>query len=106
MPSKRLTAKRVHYDVSDTLITWGRCVRTQRVRQKLVARDLSQRIGISEPTLRRLEKGDPGVAASVYLSALLALGVFHEAIHPLAPALYDANAAARARVSKDDPGYF
>lgn len=106
MPLKKLTANRVHFDVSDTLSTWGRCVRTQRVRQKLVASDLAQRIGVSEPTLRRLEKGDPGVAASVYLSALLTLGVFQDAIHPLAPVLYDASAAARARVRKDATEYF
>lgn len=106
MPSKKLTAALVHYDVLDTLSTWGRCVRTQRVRQRLLARDLAQRIGISEPTLRRAEKGDPGVAASVYLSALLVVGVFEASIRPLDPALYDESATARARPGKDDPDYF
>jgi hypothetical protein len=32
-------------------------------------------MGISDATLRRLEKGDPGAGTGIFLSALLVLGI-------------------------------
>lgn len=43
--------------VQERLVEWGRCVNVQRMRQRITATDLCRRLGISEATLRRLERG-------------------------------------------------
>ncbi|MEK8027104.1 XRE family transcriptional regulator [Pseudaquabacterium rugosum] len=45
-----------------------------RKRRKQSRRHWAQRIGISEPTLARLEQGDPGVAIGLYATALWLIG--------------------------------
>lgn len=54
---------------------WGRCIRAQRVDQRLKAKDLCRELGLSEATLRRIEKGDPMVAVISYLKAMGRLGI-------------------------------
>lgn len=51
----------------------------------------AQRIGISEPTLTRMERGDPGVAFGVYASALWLMGRA-SAIAELAAPVHDLGA--------------
>jgi len=93
--------------VAERLHTWGRCIRTQRVGQHIAAADLCARMGISDATLRRLERGDPGASVSTYLSALLVLGVMDFAAPSLDPILWSAEAHARARrlSDKDDDDF-
>ena len=45
-----------------------------RKRRKESRRVWAQRIGVSEPTLARLEQGDPGVAFGTYATALWLIG--------------------------------
>lgn len=59
---------------------WGRCIRTQRVGQRLKARELCRDIGVSEATLRRIERGDPMVAVISYLMAMARLGILGQLI--------------------------
>ncbi|HJW24993.1 MAG TPA: helix-turn-helix transcriptional regulator [Rhodocyclaceae bacterium] len=46
-----------------------------RLRRKESQRQWAARLGVSVPTLIRLEKGDPGVSMGVYASALWLLGL-------------------------------
>lgn len=45
-----------------------------RKRRKASRRDWADRIGVSEPTLARMEKGDPTVAFGSYATALWLIG--------------------------------
>jgi transcriptional regulator with XRE-family HTH domain len=45
-----------------------------RVRRRESQRDWAKRMGISVPTLIRLERGDPGVSAGIYATALWLMG--------------------------------
>jgi hypothetical protein len=67
MPKKLLNTDTVPTLVRERLSTWGRCIHTQRLRQRITAADLCARMSISEATLRRMERGDPGTAAGAYL---------------------------------------
>lgn len=52
---------------------------TARKRRKQSLREWSQRLGVSVPTLMRMEKGDATVSAGLYASALWLMGR-HEAL--------------------------
>lgn len=45
-----------------------------RLRRKESLRSWAQRLGVSVPTLMRLERGDPGVSAGIYATALWMMG--------------------------------
>ena len=45
-----------------------------RLRRRESQRQWAQRIGISAPTLVRMERGDPGVGAGIYATALWMMG--------------------------------
>lgn len=102
MPKKLPPGLHCDYDVIDTLKIWGQCVRTKRVRQKIVAEEFCRRVGITRPTLRRLERGDPGVSASTYLAALLLVGMLDIALRPIDPDHYSKPLTSRARPWVDD----
>ncbi|MFC0135972.1 helix-turn-helix domain-containing protein [Massilia eurypsychrophila] len=90
--------------VQERLTTWGKCINTQRLRQRVNVADLSARLGISRTTLIRLEKGDPGAGAGAYLTALLALGVIDQAA-PAPPAeLWQGDYGQRVKLSLQEKG--
>ncbi|GAB3554837.1 hypothetical protein GCM10027343_43260 [Noviherbaspirillum agri] len=70
--------------IEERLSLWGLTIRTQRNRQRLRAADLCVRLEISEATLRRLERGDPGAGVGLYLMAFQVLGVLDE-LAPTSP---------------------
>jgi len=84
MPRKILHRHAVPTLIEERLQAWGRVIRTQRTQQRIRAADLCARLEISEATLRRLERGDPGAGAGLYLMALQVLGVLEE-MAPLPP---------------------
>lgn len=90
--------------VQERLVIWGRAIRAQRVAQKILATDLCTRVGISDATLRRLERGDPGASAAAYLSALMTVGLLDFAVPTLDSQLWSANPQARARTVLSDVG--
>ncbi|WP_416048605.1 helix-turn-helix domain-containing protein [Cupriavidus basilensis] len=108
MPKKLLHAEAVPSLVAERLRTWGRCIRTQRVAQHIPAADLCARMGISDATLRRVERGDPGAGAATYLTALLILGLLDMAAPPPDPRYWATSPHARARppASERDDDYF
>ncbi len=76
-----------------------------RKRRKQSLRAWAQRIGVSEPTLVRMERGDPGVGMGIYATALWLMGRA-QALPDLAAPAHDVGAleeevrAAVARSSR------
>ena len=104
MPRKLLDTDTLPTLVQERLHAWGRCIHAQRLRQRITAADLCERMSISEATLRRLERGDPGAGAGAYLTALLILGVADEATPALAPSLWSDVPGSRVRLSRQERG--
>jgi len=104
MPKKLSKAESWPTLVQERLTAWGRCISTQRLRQRITVADLSARLGISRTTLLRLEKGDPGAGAGAYLTALLALGIIDKAAPALPVELWQGDYGQRVRLSQQEKG--
>ncbi|OZI26761.1 hypothetical protein CAL26_05425 [Bordetella genomosp. 9] len=102
MPKKIQPTAAVPTLVAERLRIWGRCIRTQRVAQHLPAADLCARMGISDATLRRVERGDPGAGAAVYLSAFWVLGILDTIAPPPDPPYWSAHPNSRARTPSSE----
>ena len=59
---------------ADALRRLGDNLAIARVRRKESQRLWSQRLGVSVPTLIRMEQGDPSVSAGIYATALWLIG--------------------------------
>lgn len=90
--------------VQDRLALWGKCINTQRLRQRITAVDLSARLGISKATLLRLEKGDPGAGAGAYLTAFLVLGIVDQAAPALPAELWQGDYGQRVKLKQQEKG--
>ena len=64
-------------EAGSALARLGENLALARVRRKESQRQWAQRIGISVPTLIRLERGDPGVSVGIYATALWMMGRAH-----------------------------
>ncbi len=107
MPRKNLSRNAVPTLVQERLQAWGAVIRSRRATQRLRAIDLCERMEISEATLRRLERGDAGAGAELYLSAFRILGVLDDLVPLPAPDLMLRDAPQRVRVtSKEDDGEY
>src|SRR5690606_30713328 len=53
----------------------GENIKLARLRRKLTMDQVSERAGISRPTLSSLEKGNPAVSMGIILQVLLVLGL-------------------------------
>ena len=60
--------------VLDALRRLGENLAIARVRRKESQRVWAKRLGVSIPTLIRMEQGDPGVGAGIYATALWLIG--------------------------------
>jgi DNA-binding XRE family transcriptional regulator len=63
--------------VNEALLQWGKAIRTARIRREWRVPDLATKAGISESTLRSVERGAPGAGAGAYLSVIWALGLLN-----------------------------
>ncbi|WP_311208445.1 MULTISPECIES: helix-turn-helix domain-containing protein [unclassified Aeromicrobium] len=63
----------------------GQHVTTWRKLQNLTAAQLSERAGISRPTLRKLENGDSSVGLDTFLVVLRALGQLDRLVDSIDP---------------------
>lgn len=81
------------------LVALGRRLRTERLARNEPQARFAARLGVSVPTLRRLEQGDPAAQIGHWLAALELLGRLADAEAWLAPrySLFDAAAASPAR---------
>ncbi len=57
------------------LQTLGENIKLARLRRKLTMNQVSERAGISRPTLSSLEKGNPAVSLGIVLQVLWVLGL-------------------------------
>lgn len=93
--------------VQERLTIWGRCIRKQRVVQKVTAQELCRRLDISRPTLMRMERGEGNVNAALYLAALNTLGMLGYAAPELALGLWEMDHwDKRVRRDVDEEEYF
>jgi transcriptional regulator with XRE-family HTH domain len=60
------------------LVALGQRLRAARLRRKLTQAMLAERVGVTIPTVRKLEDGDASTSLSVMLRALVVLGLAHE----------------------------
>lgn len=95
-------------NIHTTLQQLGARLRAQRLLRNEPQARFAARLGVSVPTLRRLEQGDASAQVGHWLAALEVLGRLHEAEAWLAPqtSLFAATEAAplqrqRARRRKD-----
>ena len=90
-------------EAASALARLGGHLALARVRRKQSQREWAQRIGISAPTLIRMERGDPAVSMGVYATALWmmgrtsALGGLAEPVQDLGALEMDVRAAVRRR---------
>ncbi len=59
---------------TQALRSLGENLAIARVRRRESQRDWAQRMGVSAPTLIRMERGDPGVGIGIYATALWLIG--------------------------------
>jgi transcriptional regulator with XRE-family HTH domain len=71
-----------------------------RVGRRLSAADLCRRINVSRATLNRLENGDPSAGVAGYLSALLVLGLFDDAVPALDSTIWSFKETGRVRSAR------
>lgn len=90
--------------VQERLTEWGRCLNVQRLQQRITVEDLCQRLGISQPTFRRMERGDATVNVGAYLTALLVLGMANDATPSLRIDLWNQAAGKRVRPTRQEQG--
>ena len=82
-----------------------------RKRRRETRKAWAQRIGVSEPTLMRMEQGDPSVSMGVYATALWLMGQEHALAQLAAPehdmgALEEAVRVAKARAVRKRPSLY
>ena len=63
--------------VSAALAAFGENLAIARIRRRESQRAWSRRLGVSVPTLIRMEQGDPGVGMGIYATALWLIGKAH-----------------------------
>jgi transcriptional regulator with XRE-family HTH domain len=61
--------------VSRALAELGENIRLARLRRKLSASLVAERAGMTRPTLRSIERGEPGVTLGAYANVLHCLGM-------------------------------
>ena len=79
-------AKSLPRPVVEALVQVGAAIRTARIRRRKTAAELARRLGVSLPTLRKLEAGDPGVSLGTFVTALWLLDLSGQACAALDPA--------------------
>jgi DNA-binding XRE family transcriptional regulator len=74
MPRKSNASDALPAVVQTRLRELGQNLSIARKRRRETVKEWAQRIGVSDPTLIRMEKGDPGVSMGVYATALWLMG--------------------------------
>lgn len=108
MPKRSLAVDTLPAVVQAQLRQLGSHLAIARKRRREPLKAWAQRIGVSEPTLMRMEKGDPSVSMGVYATALWLMGRGGALAEAAAPehdegALEDAVRAAQARSVRKRP---
>lgn len=89
------------YAVEIALKTLGANLRTARLRRRLTAQELGERIGVGRHTVADAERGKPSTAVAVCVGLLWALGLLEQLTDVAAPAAdAEGQALALAREPK------
>lgn len=91
MPKPSNALQALPPEATVALARLGEHLALARVRRKESQRAWAERLGVSVPTLARLERGDPGVSAGVFATALWMMGRV-QALGELAAPEHDAGA--------------
>src|SRR5882757_10931964 len=75
MPQTEKSFQQLPSPVELALRELGSAIRVARIRRRQSAQDFASRLGVTLPTLRKLERGDPGVAVATFVSALWLVGL-------------------------------
>jgi len=83
----------------------GENIKLARLRRRLSATQIAERAGMTRPTLRAIERGDPGVTMAAYASVLMTLGLERDLSQiagndVLGRKLQDADLPVRARAPR------
>lgn len=92
------------------LATLGENIKLARLRRKLSTQQISERAGISRPTLSAIEKGQPNVSIGLYLQVLFVLGLAEDIVKvasddELGRKLQDAKLIVKRRAPKRNISY-
>lgn len=74
MPKTAKALLRLPPQTSNAIEAMGAHLAVARIRRKQSLQTWAQRVGVSVPTLMRLEAGDPGVSMGLYATALWMIG--------------------------------
>src|SRR5262249_53402884 len=74
MPKVPVALESIPPAAAQALRTLGENLAIARTRRRESQRAWAKRLGVSVPTLIRLERGDPGVSAGIYATALWLMG--------------------------------
>ena len=75
MPRTATSFHQLPAAVETALREVGQAIRVARIRRRQSAQDFASRLAVTLPTLRKLERGDPGVAVATFVSALWLIGL-------------------------------
>src|SRR5882757_5932167 len=75
MPRTNKSFQQLPVAVATALLELGQGIRVARIRRRQSAQAFASRLGVTLPTLRKLERGDPGVALATFVSALWLVGL-------------------------------
>jgi transcriptional regulator with XRE-family HTH domain len=109
MPRTHKSFQQLPGAVQAALAEFGAAIRVARIRRRQSAQEFAARLGVTLPTLRKLERGDPGVALATFVSALWLIGLidrFKELAKPESDVLCNmldiSRLPKRVRRSSDD----
>ena len=74
------------FPVETALTVLGANIRTARLRRRLSAEAIAQKIGVSRQTVAEAERGNPSTAIAVYVGLLWALGLVEQLADVASPA--------------------
>lgn len=74
------------YQVQNALKRLGQDIRVARKKRRMAVADFCERIGVTDKTLAKLEKGESGVRLETLAMALMVLGELHRLEELLDPA--------------------
>lgn len=105
--SKTTTSTLLPRRAKQSLVIVGEQIRCARLRRNLTIEQIAERAGCSEPTILRIEKGNPSVAMGTYLRVLYAIGLDQDILliaqnDPLGRTLQDLNLPRRKRATSKD----
>ena len=70
-----MAAARLSPSSQEALQLLGWSIRAARVRRRWSSAELAERVGVSRPTISKIEHGDPGVAIGTFFEAATLVGV-------------------------------